>query len=68
MQWKELKESYAPQFSPMTGAPALPARLAFGALFIKQRLGLTNEETSYKSEKMLTCIFPGFAGFSSKAL
>lgn len=34
-----------PQFSPTTGAPAKPARLAFGALFIKQRLGLSDEET-----------------------
>jgi hypothetical protein len=36
----EIEEAYAPQFSPTTGAPAKPARLAFGALFIKQRLGL----------------------------
>jgi len=41
----EIEEAYAPQFSPTTGAPAKPARLAFGALFIKQRLGLSDEET-----------------------
>jgi len=45
MPWEELEETYAPQFSPTTGAPAKPVRLAFGALFIKQRLGLTDEET-----------------------
>ena len=33
----EIEEAYAPQFSPTTGAPAKPVRLAFGALFIKQR-------------------------------
>ncbi len=41
----EIEEAYATQFSPTTGAPAKPARLAFDALFIKQRLGLTDEET-----------------------
>ena len=45
MPWEELEETYAPQFSPTTGAPAKSVRLAFGALFIKQRLGLTDEET-----------------------
>jgi hypothetical protein len=41
----EIEEAYAPQFSPTTGAAAKPASLAFGALFIKQRLGLSEEET-----------------------
>ncbi len=45
MPWEELEETYASQFSPTTGAPAKSVRLAFGALFIKQRLGLTDEET-----------------------
>ena len=44
MPWEELEETYATQFSPTTAAPAKPVRLAFGALFIKQRLGLTDEE------------------------
>jgi hypothetical protein len=38
--------TYALQFTPTIGAPAKPVRLAFGALFIKQRLALTNEETA----------------------
>ena len=45
MPWVELEETYATQFNPTTGAPAKPVRVAFGALFIKQRLGLTDEET-----------------------
>ncbi len=45
MPWEELEETYAPQFSPTTGAPARSVRVAFGALSIKQRLGLTDEET-----------------------
>jgi len=45
MPWETLEETYAPQFNPTTGAPAKPVILAFGELFIKQRLGLTDEET-----------------------
>ena len=45
MPWEELEETYAAKFNPTTGAPAKPVRLAFGALFIMQRLGLTDEET-----------------------
>jgi hypothetical protein len=45
MPWEELEATCAPQFSLTMGAPANPVRLAFGALFIKQRLGLTDEET-----------------------
>jgi Tat protein secretion system quality control protein TatD with DNase activity len=45
MPWEELVESDAPQFNPTTGAPAKPVRLAFGALFIKQLLGWTEEQT-----------------------
>jgi hypothetical protein len=48
----------------MTGAPAKPVRLAFGALFIKQRLGLTDEEIR---ENAYMQFFLGFAGYSSKA-
>ena len=45
MPWEELEEAYAPQFNATIGAPAKPLRLAFGALYVKQRLGLTDEET-----------------------
>lgn len=39
MPYEELEETYAPQFNTTTGAPE-SVRLAFGALFIKQRSGL----------------------------
>jgi len=42
MPWEELEEIYASQFSPATGAAAKPVRLAFGSLFIKQRLGMSD--------------------------
>jgi transposase, IS5 family len=68
MPWEELEETYAPQFNPTTGAPAKPVRLAFGALFIKQRLGLTDEETVEQiRENAYMQYFLGFAGYSSKA-
>ena len=68
MPWDELEATYAPQFSPTTGAPAKSVRLAFGALFIKQRLGLTDEETVEQiRENAYMQFFLGFAGYSSKA-
>jgi hypothetical protein len=68
MPWEELEETYAPQFNPTTGAPAKPVRLAFGALFIKQRLSLTDEETVEQiRENAYMQFFLGFAGYSSKA-
>jgi hypothetical protein len=68
MPWEELEATYAPQFSPTTGAPEKPVRLAFGDLFIKQRLGLTVEETVEQiRENAYVQFFFGFAVYSSKA-
>ena len=59
--------NYVPQFSPTTGAPAKPVRLALGALFIKQRLGLTDEETVEQIRKNAYMQFSlGFSGSSRK--
>jgi hypothetical protein len=69
MPWEELEASYASQFSPTTGAPAKPVRLALGALFIKQRLGLSDEETvELIRENAYMQYFLGFADYSSNAL
>jgi transposase, IS5 family len=43
--WQKLEEAYAPQFNANVGALAKPVRLAFGSLYIKQRLGLADKET-----------------------
>lgn len=43
--WDELEDRYASLFSQDQGAPAKPFRMALGALIIKERLGLTDEET-----------------------
>ena len=67
MPWEELEEAYAPQFNATIGAPAKPVRLAFGALYIKQRLGLTDEETVDQiRENPYIHFFLGFEGYTNK--
>jgi IS5 family transposase len=51
MPREELEGTYAPQFNPTTGAPAKPISEAFVALFIKQRLGLSEEETVEQNQQ-----------------
>ncbi len=43
--WKLAEEFYLESLCDDFGAPALPARVALGALLIKERLGLTDRET-----------------------
>jgi len=43
--WDEIEDRYAALFSEDQGAPAKPFRMALGALIIKERLCLTDEET-----------------------
>jgi transposase, IS5 family len=44
--WDEFEASYAEQFAQSgQGAPAKPFRLALGALIIKDKLAITDEET-----------------------
>ena len=44
--WKEVERCYRRSLSGSSlGAPAKAARIAFGALIIKERLGVTDEET-----------------------
>jgi IS5 family transposase len=65
--WQKLEEAYAPQFSANVGAPAKPVRLAPGSLYIKQRLGLTDEETVLQiQENAYMQFFLGFSGYYSK--
>ena len=42
--WDHLEDDYAGQFCNGFGAPAKPFRMALGALIIKARMGLTDEE------------------------
>ncbi len=43
--WDEIEERYAELFSETHGAPAISAREAVASLIIKEKLGLTDEET-----------------------
>ena len=67
MPWEESEEAYAHRSNLTTGAPAKHVRLTFGALFIKQRLGLSDEEMVEQiRESAYMPLFLGFAGYSSK--
>ncbi len=43
--WDEVEKRYAPLFSSENGRPALPVRVALGAMVIKERLKISDEET-----------------------
>jgi hypothetical protein len=43
--WDEFEEEYAQNFAEDIGAPALPFRMALGALIIKEKLGISDRET-----------------------
>lgn len=43
--WGDFEEAYNNQFSSITGAPSKPLRMALGALLIKEKLSLSDEET-----------------------
>lgn len=43
--WQEIEKTYGRQFCDDNGAEAKPARMALGALIIKERLGITDRET-----------------------
>jgi hypothetical protein len=45
MPWEEIDRLYQANFEELRGQVAKPSRLAFGALFIQWRLGITDEET-----------------------
>jgi hypothetical protein len=43
--WRQIEEVYGRQFSENNGCPAKPARMALGALIIKERLVASDRET-----------------------
>ena len=66
--WEELEEAYAKQLSERQGAPAKPLRLALGALIIKERLGISDEETVEQvKENPYLQYFLGFHEYREKA-
>jgi len=62
--WMSLESRYAPQFSAKTGAPAKPFQMAFGAVYIQQRLGVTDRETvELITESPYLQFFIGLSGY-----
>ena len=45
MPWEEIEERYSKNFTASDGQQAKSGRLAFGALYIQNRLAITDEET-----------------------
>ena len=66
--WDELEADDAAQFCKGFGAPAKPFRMALGALIIKARLGLTDEELVEQiKENPYLQFFIGLEGFQFSA-
>ena len=64
MPREELEGTYAPQFNPTAGVQAKPISEAFVALFMKQRLDLSEEETV--EQNLQNAYMQFFLGYSSK--
>ncbi len=63
--WDDIEGDYSDLFPSDTGNVAKPARVAFGALVIKETLGLTDEETVEQiRENPYLQYFLGFREFS----
>ncbi len=45
MPWERIEQIYMASFQSENGRPALPARIAFGAIFIKEHDNLTDAGT-----------------------
>ena len=65
--WDEIEKRYARQFSKDLGAPAKRSRMALGALIIKQRLRISDEETVEQiRETPYLQFFLGLSGFTTE--
>ena len=63
MPWDEIEENYAQNFDGTNGHEAKPSRLAFGALYIQNRLAITDEETVEQIRETPSMQY--FCGFES---
>jgi len=64
--WMALESHYAPLFSTKTGAPAKPFQMAFGAVYIQRRLGVTDRETvELITESPYLQFFIGLSGYQA---
>ena len=59
-----LERHYAPQFNAKTGAPAKPFQMAFGVVYIKRLLGVTDREMAELiTESPYLQFFIGLSGY-----
>ncbi len=66
--WDELEDRYAALFSEDQGAPAKSFRMALGALIVKERLSITDEETVEQiRENPYLQLFIGKASYQDEA-
>ena len=69
MPWDLIEEMYAESMSAERGAGTISARIAFGALYIKENEGLTDERTvEYIAENPYAQYFLGLHEFVSERL
>jgi len=65
--WQRIEQEYSALFSQDEGCPAKAARVGFGALIIKERLGASDRETVEQiCENPYLQYFLGFSGFSTE--
>jgi len=65
--WHRIEQNYRELFSEDEGCPAKAARIGFGALIIKERLGTTDRETVEQiRENPYLQYFLGFAEYSNE--
>ena len=65
--WEEFEEHYAAHFSKVMGAKAKPFRIALGALLIKEKLSLSDEETVEQiKENPYLQYFIGYTEFNTE--
>ena len=66
--WQDFEAEYASNFSQKMGTPAKPFRMALGALIIKERLGISDEETVEQiKENPYLQYFLGLSEYSNEA-
>lgn len=69
MPWDVVEEEYAKNMSEVDGRGALPARIAYGAIYIKEQENLTDERTvEYLQENPYAQFFVGLKEFRKEAL
>lgn len=69
MPWDHIEEIYLQSMEESTGRPALPSRIAYGAIFIKEKENLTDEGTvAAIQENPYMQYFLGLQEFQTKPL